>query len=617
MKNGARIIKYKEQPIMKTIKIKGINIVNFKGIASAEFDFYGGNVEIIADVMQGKSTIKDAYFWALGIEIDNFYPVNKENQPIKDLESFAELYLNVDGLDYTLSRKAKIKYKNGAFDGFKKDMFGFDNVPCNTTEYKEKICELLGVKDFDTLKYLSILNYFNEQVNWKDRRALIYDLFVDNASIAELKKNPKYDLIAIELLKGKSSADISSMLNGESKCIGAAKNRNEILLLDKQLELNGYKTIDYNKLECDLEKVEKQISEEQARIDNLSQENITYKLQNEIDSLVISRDKLYNDDFFQKSHLQTIVDTLTQEIDVLRKKGECCEKALKDAKQSYKVIKVKTFDEKDTVCKECGRPLDEKDINALKSEWQKRKDFRLEDIKKNIFEIKAEHEKIAEIYINKSDVLQVEKSTLDALQPNPQIQVLEEKIKALKEELAKVETKGIDTSYLEELKSLRNSLIIELGKKDSYEKLKAKIEELINENKELVNSEIILAKKRSQLEQYTFDIISLVNDSINSHFNGVTFKLFEKLTATASKDIKETLVCLNNGIDYESQSTGQKANTNLIIVCALQKAFGVNLPIWLDDASILNLKEEPNNQLIYLLNEKGKKLNCVRIDEIY
>ena len=66
-----------------------------------------------------------------------------------------------------------------------------------------------------------------------------------------------------------------------------------------------------------------------------------------------------------------------------------------------------------------------------------------------------------------------------------------------------------------------------------------------------------------------------------------------------------------------SQSTGQKANSNCIIVSTLQKRLGVNLPIWLDDASVLNLTNEPNNQLIYLLNQKGKELDCVKIKDLY
>ena len=220
-------------------------------------------------------------------------------------------------------------------------------------------------------------------------------------------------------------------------------------------------------------------------------------------------------------------------------------------------------------------------------------------------------------YTTKLAELEVAKQELDNFKPNPKIYELLGKIKELESELEKCETQPIDTSYLTELKDRRNFLIVELGKKDSHEKIKAKIDQLIVEQRELVNQEITLTKKRSQLEQYTLDIIALVNDSINSHFDGVKFKLFEVLTATAQKNLKETIVCLNNGIDYESQSTGQKANSNCIVVSTLQKRLGVELPIWLDDASILNLKNEPTNQLIYLLNEKGKKLSCTRIEEVY
>jgi hypothetical protein len=93
--------------------------------------------------------------------------------------------------------------------------------------------------------------------------------------------------------------------------------------------------------------------------------------------------------------------------------------------------------------------------------------------------------------------------------------------------------------------------------------------------------------------------------------------MFEELTATASKNIKEVCITTHSGIDYESCSTGQKAISNCIIVSTLQERLGTRLPIWLDDASILNLKETPKSQCIFLLNEKGKKLDCTRIDEIY
>ena len=246
--------------------------------------------------------------------------------------------------------------------------------------------------------------------------------------------------------------------------------------------------------------------------------------------------------------------------------------------------------------------MDEKDAQKVRADWEENHEKRLQGIKSRVLELKKEYETIKDEYTNKLAELETAKQELADFKPNPRIAELETEIAALQAELDKTETNEIDTSHLDELKSRRNFLIVELGKKDSHGKLKAKIASLYAEQRELVNAEIVLAKKRQQLEQYTLDIISLVNDSINSHFDGVKFKLFEELTATASKSIKETLVCLNNGVDYVSQSTGQRANSNCIIVSTLQERLGTRLPIWLDDASILNLKETPKSQCIFLLN---------------
>ena len=602
---------------MKTTKLKSISIANLKGIAKGTFNFNCENTEIVADVMQGKSTLKDAYLWCLGMEIDNFYPLDKDNRIIEGLETSVELVVEVNGLEYVLSRSAKVKYKNKVFDGYKKDMFEFDQVPCNTTEYKTKLCELLGVDDFDTLKYLTILNYFNEEVNWKDRRALIYNLFADKTAIDSLKDNPKYDLIANELRKGKTSADISTMLNSENNRLVDSKRRNEILLADKQSELANFQNANYESIENELELVEKEIATEQARIEKLDNDSIKIEIECEIASA--ERDikdlKARDDKLFYM--LNNEVSICVREVEQLKRKGEICEKAIEENTALYKTIKAKQFNEEMTICPECGRPLEKEDAEKVRADWEETHEKRLQGIKDRVKELKDEYEKIKEEYTDKLSKFDLAKEAVDNFKQNPKIDELLQKVQQLKEQLAKMKTEEVDCSYLLELKDKRNFLIVELGKKDAYEKLMAKIESLFAEQRELANVEIVLLQKRKQLEEYTLDIIDLVNDSINAHFDGVKFKLFEELTATAAKNIKETLVCLNNGVDYPAQSTGQRANSNCIIVSTLQKALGVNMPIWLDDASILNLKNEPCNQLIYLLNEKGKKLNCTRIDEIY
>ena len=602
---------------MKSIRLISEKLQNFKGIASGNFAFNGENTEIVADVMQGKSTIKDAYLWCLGLEIDNFYPCDKNNQLIDGLETRVELTLDIDGIEYTLSRSAKIKYKNKQFDGFKKDIYEFDGVPCTATDYKAKLCDLLGVGDFDTLKYLTVLNHFNEGVHWKDRRALIYSLFVDSQAIDGLKDDEKYDLIANELKKGKSSADISTMLNSENNRLVDSKRKNEILLADKQSELAGFANIDYASIETELASVEKEITAEQARIDGLDKESTKNDILNKIKKARIEADRLCHEGFADECVLHDKVDILELDTIRLKGKGKQLEQQIEDSTKQYKQWKVIEFDEKTAICHTCGQPLNKEKVEELKANWQNNKDENLSRIATTIKGFRKELEIIKEEYTNKLAELETAKQELADFKPNHRIAELLGEIEQLQAELDKTETNEIDTSHLDELKSRRNFLIVELGKKDSHDKLKAKIASLYAEQRELVNAEIVLAKKRQQLEHYTLDIISLVNDSINSHFDGVKFKLFEELTATASKNIRECCTVMHNGIEYGSCSTGEKALVNLIIVSTLQKKLGTKLCLFADDASILNIPNPPDTQIVYLVNQKGKKLDCVKISEIY
>lgn len=601
---------------MKTTHLIDLKISNFKGIANGTFVFNGGTTEIVADVMQGKTTLRHAFLWAFGNEIDNFYPCDKNNQLIDGLETRVELTLDIDGIEYKLSRSAKIKYKNKQFDGFKKDIFEFDGVPCTATDYKAKLCDLLGVGDFDTLKYLTVLNHFNEGVHWKDRRALIYSLFVDSQAIDGLKDEPKYDLIANELKKGKSSADISTMLNSENNRLVDSKRKNEILLADKQSELAGFANIDYASIETELASVETEITAEYARIDGFDKESKKAELETKLRHLEVDLRVSKSQDKLKKEELERKIGFCEVNVEYIKDDGERREKDIEKYTKEYNELKVKEFEE-NIICPMCGQVLPTNEIESKRKSFEEYKERHLQTLKERIFALRKELEEIKQHYIFKLSLLENSKQELADFKPNPRIAELETEIATLQAELEKCETNEIDTSHLDELKSRRNFLIVELGKKDSHDKLKAKIASLYAEQRELVNAEIVLAKKRQQLEQYTLDIISLVNDSINSHFDGVKFKLFEELTATAQRNIKECCTVTHNGIEYQSCSTGEKAEVNLEIVTTLQKALGLQMNIFVDDGSITNIKKQVPNQLIWLMNEKGRKLDCVKISDLY
>jgi chromosome segregation ATPase len=340
-------------------------------------------------------------------------------------------------------------------------------------------------------------------------------------------------------------------------------------------------------------------------------------LESQIKSLEVEIATLKTADSMKTMAIQGNITNLSMDIALLSQKGTTKENKIETLTKEYNELKVSEFDEKNTICPTCHQSLKQDDIDTLRETWENNKEERLSSLKNEILGLRKYYEQVKEDYTNQLAKLENAKQELADFKPNTQIAELETQIANLKVELAKCENSEIDTSYLEELKARRNFLIVELGKKDSHEKLKAKINQLVAEQKELVNVEIELAKKRSQLEEYTLDIIALVNDSINSHFDGVKFKLFEELTATAQRNIRECCTITHNGIEYGSCSTGEKAEVNLEIVTTLQKALGLEMNIFVDDGSITNIKKQVPNQLIWLMNQKGKELDCVKIKDLY
>lgn len=606
---------------MKTTKLNYISIKNFKGVASYDYRF-ADKTEIVADVMQGKSTIKDAYFFALGMEIENFFPLDKNNKPIEGLETFVELGLNVDGLTYVVSRGAKLKYKvnretnERTFDGYKKDIYEFDRVPCTATDYKNKILALLGVSDYDIFKTACVLNFFNEQLSWKDRRGIIYNLFADKQAIDELKNSDKYNLLSNELKKDKSSADINTMLNAENNALVDRKRKNEILIAENKAKLSEYSFDENLDYEEELANLEEQIQNESARLSNLNVNEEKAKLEKQISELNLERMELESNDNDRKKELLSRVSNLEFKSFHIKDIGKMAEYKISTNTQKYKALKETTFDVGTTICPTCGQSYPQSHIESVKAKWEEERQNSLDEHKAEVLKYKQQYEEYKSNYANTLAQLEIAKAELDCFKPNPRIEEIKAKVIQLVSS-APTETFAKDNSKLKSLIKTKYELIESLGVKKAYIGCTNRIQELLEEQKDLVNAEITLAKKRAQLEQYTIDIINLINDSINKNFVGVEFKLFEVLTTSAKKDIKETFVVIHNGVDYVSQSTGEKANTNCIIVSTLQKALGINTPIWLDDASVLNLTNEPSNQLIYLLNAKGARLNYSRIRDLY
>ena len=112
-------------------------------------------------------------------------------------------------------------------------------------------------------------------------------------------------------------------------------------------------------------------------------------------------------------------------------------------------------------------------------------------------------------------------------------------------------------------------------------------------NKQIADLEHLLRDAKNFLRRK----IELVEDAINSHFALVKFKLFDYRISTG--EAVPTCEVTLHGVPYVALSKGERLRAALDTFKTLQDAFGVELPIMLDDAESYtpNSLVELNNQI--------------------
>lgn len=98
--------------------------------------------------------------------------------------------------------------------------------------------------------------------------------------------------------------------------------------------------------------------------------------------------------------------------------------------------------------------------------------------------------------------------------------------------------------------------------------------------------------------------IELVEGAINSKFEHVQFKLFDVLIGTG--EVKPTCEPMLHGVPYSSLSKGERLKAALDIFNTLQKFYGVELPLIIDDAesyTMNSLLDLPNQKFFFRVEE--------------
>lgn len=313
------------------------------------------------------------------------------------------------------------------------------------------------------------------------------------------------------------------------------------------------------------------------------------------------------------------------------------------------------FDESTTICSLCGQKLPADKIEQLKADFEERKTKAKADAKRKLNDSKSDfitqkESNLEEIkaygFAKKNLIEELTKKNADLQMEIDSLKKQEQGTFTNKEELCKLLSEipeEADYSQNEEyvkLKAEHDKILADIAKLESegaykvVTDLKAektnlqaqldevnkviaqaannimiddRIETLRDEQKEIGQKVADQEQMLYLLEEFIRFKLNKVSESINSHFKTVNFKLFEMQLNGGMKDCCE---CTVNGVPYSTLNSGHRIVAGLDIIRSLSELYGVNVPIFVDNAESLNEFNVPDmdTQLILLTVSEDKQL---------
>ncbi len=626
---------------MSKVLVKSIDLTNFKGFAKLHKDFDKTKETIMAENGQGKTTLKDAFFWVLGFNhIGNVIP-SKDNKEIPNLEIKATLILDIDGVEYVLDRTQREVWKTNKDTGVDEKMnnesiYSMDGIEYIYKNYKAKIGELFGV-DYEKLLMLSEKEFFNSNTTkwgWAERRRTLFELCDINNILKDLVENEEYSLIKEDVRKGYSTTEIKKSIAKEQKGYKEEKERNLILVSDKQNDLSKYNSVDFESIDREKTEIENKITELSLQSAKQKVNSAIAELEKEKSDKEIALSRLKVEDIHSKSDIENKSSLIQSELKKLSSRAE-------DVKEDIRIekVRVESYEKQKTdaensqwngslICPTCKQPLPETMIETAKSNFELEKTNKLnkleEQIKNSKSFIDSSEKQLDQMRENykilrgQYDDYQVE---LTNFVGNPNIAIIESEIESIKSQINNIlKESQVDKPndvLIDEYKDKLKVLNEQLSFRKIIQLTTDKIEELRNRNLELTDKEMLCKTKIKQLDAYIQAQVKLVTDIVNSKFeNGVSFSLFNELYANSEHEVSEECICVLNGKTYDEMSYGEKFIADLEVTKTLQREHKVNIPLFLDNAECVTRDYFAEQQLIELFASRNKFIDGIKIETI-
>lgn len=641
------------------IRIKSIKLLNFKGQRSVALEFNGENKSLLGANATGKSTIFDAFTWALfgkdsrgatQFEIKTLAPTG---EVMWRLPHSVTVELLVDGHPTTLRREYEEKWvktrgeTEETFRGHDVNRF-WNDVPCSAGEFDKKVAELCDESLFRLITNPAHFNTLDD----KEKMRLLNTL--EGNTTDEQFMAAREFASFLRVLNGKSLEEYKRELAAKIHTANTeiAKLHTRLDEVNHNLpEDQDWATIEAEVAGCDKEIARlKGLQSDAAKRSEVSGKE-RLRIQEEINAETLkltSRENAIREDIGAEYYRQSAArrellgefNGLRQEFvgikrnsDILISRRQSLGERLEVLSLEYNMILAETFtfNESLGVCSTCRQPLPADSVEGVRQKLLEnfntnkaaRLQANIDDGKnvqgeiKSIEELLSHHKADAESISRRLVELESSPTMLQQLtQPDPapaieadaELATMRAKIDSLREQLAAAPASAQSNDYGgEEREWARKKAELErrLYVRSTIDNARARIVEI--ENSIRTNAQYLLGLQRDDntIKEIQKAKALYIESRINSSFNLVRFKMVTDQINGGNRQVCEATV---GGVPYASLNNAARINVGLDIINAFSRFNGITAPVFIDNAEAVNVLLPMPSQVISLIVTDDKEL---------
>lgn len=641
---------------MKEIKILRLTLENFKCHDRLDLLLDGRSVGIYGDNATGKTSIYDALTWLLfgkdslgnGEKNIDIKPLDG-NGEVKDHQAITsvEAEFMVDGQIETFQRTYREVWatRRGTgtpvYEGNTSDYF-VNGVPCKKHAFDAAIKDMVSE---DLFRMLTSVSHFAANMKWQERRAVLFDMagtltdkeiMAGNAAFAPL----------LDSLGALSLAEYKAKLMHQKKGLTGVRDDSPTRINECQRTLQDIASIDFEEAKQMEQELIQKKDGLQAQLLALDQDTVLEKKRLELREAKFERDQLESQNrLYRDSQKKAGPDLSAVQKSLHNEKSRLAadknflshtqrmiqqyENGIQKSRDQYVEVNGEAF--AGGICPTCGQALPFEQLQEATRVFNLQKEQRLESIIKQAESLKAEKQQAesraaeleAMIRQREETIAEMEEQLMtysgqraagaitDLQNYSVEYQRISEKIEGLQAEISSLmaDSSKVREQLRADIQAVDSQWRFVQGviaKESIKEQTKKRIAQLKADARNAAEALENIEQMLFMMEEFTRYKAKFVEQSINDHFRIATFRLFRE---QANGGLEERCDVVYDGVPFMGLNNGMKVNVGIDIINALSRHYGVNVPLFVDNAEAVTRLEPCNAQVIRLVvSEDDKEL---------